>query len=99
MSVAWNCLECGAEPHKHGKGGKDACKARAGLCDGFTCECDDDDIEHGTSLANPCLNAVCSHCGWAGTFPVMPKKLLAWEKKALVAGWVPPETRKKELGL
>lgn len=70
----------------------------------FLCECWDvyddfvDSKEHGHAFADPCTNAVCHHCGWHGTFPTLPKKAAPWEKKALAAGWTPPEARAKELG-
>jgi hypothetical protein len=105
--MKWECPKCGAEPDKHGRG---KCitpgHLHAGFgssCSGFLCECDANDVfgdlEHGESLAKPCNEARCHHCGWEGTFPVAPKGMQAWEKKALAAGWSPPDTRKKELGL
>lgn len=100
----WACPKCGADANKHGKGGGEKCKDRFGTmreCSGFICECDDEMNmdDHGESFATPCTNAVCYHCGWEGTFPIPPKGLEPWEKKALAAGWAPPEKRKKELGL
>ncbi len=98
--MKFECPKCGAVPHKCGKG-----TCRAGVrCDGCICECYDDDErsardDHGVSHANRCTTAVCTHCRWSGTIPVVPKKLQAWEKKALEAGWVPPVARKKELGI
>ena len=93
-AITWACPTCGAEAHKHGRGGSDACVAREGRCDGFVCECDDfEGGDHGVCFANPCTNAVCCHCGWQGQFPPKPKGLQAWEKKALDAGWTPPHSR------
>jgi hypothetical protein len=105
--LEFRCPKCGAPPHKHGKGGAEKCQERtvASDCEGLICECDSEDEpcsgedDHGTSFANPCRNANCYHCGWGGTIPAKPKGLEAWEKKALAAGWTPPEARKKELGL
>lgn len=92
------CPKCGATPNEHGKGD---CRNRRFECTGFLCECDFDEEsdapDHGVSLSNPCSNAQCDHCGWSGTVPVNRSKLLAWEKKALDAGWTMPEARAKEL--
>jgi hypothetical protein len=104
VKVKWACPKCGADAGKHGAGGQDKCRDSAspvGFCAGFLCECDTEESEedaHG-SFENPCFCAACYHCGWAGTFPTKPKGLQAWEKKALEAGWSPPASRKKELGL
>jgi len=107
MIITWACPKCGATPDEHGKGGRDSCEYLDNVlssgqknCGGFICECDEDgsDDEHGTSFEHPCTNAVCYHCGWNGKFPKKPKGLHAWEKKALDAGWIPPEQRRKELG-
>lgn len=97
----WACPECGAEAMKHGAGGKEKCKERReGNCSGFLCDCTGDVADmHGNTLEDPCPEARCYHCGWGGEFPRKPKGLLAWEKKALEAGWVPPDARAKELGL
>lgn len=88
------CPKCGAEPHKHGKGGVYECEHRNNSgCEGVICECDapeSEDSDHGQSHANPCHNANCYHCGWHGRLPPLPKKAQAWEKKALAAGWTPP---------
>jgi hypothetical protein len=64
------------------------------------CECWDERDEsdtHGETFADPCTNANCYCCGWRGTVPPKPKGLQAWERKALDAGWTPPEKRAKEL--
>ena len=96
------CPECGAPPHKHGKGGKNKCQSE-GACDGFICDCDPRDCpeseekDHGTSFTNRCTTAVCHHCGWGGTVPRKPKNLAPWEKTAIAAGWTPPEKRLKEI--
>ncbi len=98
----WKCPNCGAAPQEHGKGGAEACAERFHSdCIGFLCECDDPEsfLEgHGESVARACKNAVCYHCGWGtngkkkeGTFPLPERKLEAWEKKAIAAGWIPPE--------
>lgn len=104
--IEFKCPKCGAPPHQHGSGGDDKCIARAsGGCEGLICDCDPEylpasnDPDHGTSFANPCTEANCYHCGWGGTVPRKPKGLQAWEKKALDAGWSPPEARRSELGL
>lgn len=100
MTTSFECPNCGAEPHQHGRG---QCRNRYDKCDGIICECYEDERseldDHGHSLANPCTTAACTHCLWCGTIPKKPKGLQAWEKKALEAGWTMPETRKKELGL
>jgi len=99
----FKCPRCGAEPHRHGAGGRDRCKYEGEECEGLICECDPDENpdseqkEHGTTLSNPCRNANCYHCHWGGTVPVKPKGLQSWEKKALEAGWTPPPARAKEL--
>ncbi len=97
----WKCPRCGSTPNEHGKGGADACVDSRGRknCMGFLCECDEISLEdHGESVARACKNAVCYHCGWGtngkkkeGTFPLPERKLEAWEKKAIAAGWIPPE--------
>jgi hypothetical protein len=72
------------------------------FCDGFICDCENnnyDDVLHGESYANPCPKAYCYHCLWTGRFPILPKALETWEKKALAAGWSMPDKRKKELKL
>jgi hypothetical protein len=108
--IPWACPKCGAEANKHGRGGREACKDRlisSHGCEGFMCECWEDDSaenqgdgpDHGQSFGDPCKNAHCFHCGWHGVFPVKPRGLSAWEKKALDAGWTMPTARAKELGL
>lgn len=106
VKITWACPKCEAQAGGHGQG---RCGSDSDPCDGFICQCDYDDIprptsmteasDHGNNFTNICHNATCDHCGWEGSFPVKPKGLQAWEKKALEAGWVPPEKRKKELGL
>jgi hypothetical protein len=87
----------------HGEGGQEECRAGQVSCEGLICECwEHFDVnspeykrteapDHGQVFDNVCTVAVCRHCGWAGGLPKPPKKLLAWEKKALEAGWMPPE--------
>lgn len=106
LTIEWKCPKCSAPADKHGKGGAEKCKERRherSQCQGFLCMCDydsdSDSATHGTSFTEPCPDATCFHCGWSGTFPVKPKNLQTWEKKALDAGWAPPAERKKELGL
>jgi hypothetical protein len=102
VRIPWACPKCGAEANKHGKGGDDKCVDRHGstACMGFLCECDDEGTpEHGESFNNVCPEAVCYHCRWSGEFPVRPKGLEAWEKKALDAGWAMPRSRMEELKL
>lgn len=97
--VKWACPKCGAEAHKHGKGGADRCEdSMAGKhgCEGFICECWEDypcaeNAGHGETHDNPCRNAVCYHCRWHGRFPALSKKAKPWEKQALKAGWTPPK--------
>lgn len=102
MTTLFRCPKCGAEPQKHGKG---RCLNGDRECDGLICECmadefpDSEHPDHGESFTNPCATANCYHCGWGGTVPAKPKGLQAWERKALEAGWTPPDARKKELGL
>jgi hypothetical protein len=104
MKVEWKCPKCGALPDKCGNG---PCKSKGAIsssCEGFLCNCDDFGADscaddHGESFENVCHNAACSHCGWWGKFPQRPKGILPWEKKALDAGWTPPQTRANELGL
>ena len=102
VEIPWACPKCQAPANKHGKGGADCCRGHHGSsgCSGFICECDDEgDGGHGASFDNVCSEAHCYHCGWSGTFPVKPKGLEAWEKKALEAGWQPPTERARQLGL
>lgn len=110
MKIEWKCPKCGADAGEHGRG---ECMQNGGPsgndsgCMGFICECLDsgdpplhaEDGDHGHSLEKSCLYAYCYHCDWAGVFPVKPKGLQAWERKALDAGWTMPEARRKELGL
>ncbi len=106
MKEKWKCPQCGAPANKHGKGGSKTCETNPGEagCNGMICECPSggannlsEKRDHGISFSNPCPNAECFHCRWSGTFPVIPKGLEAWEKKALAAGWTMPEKRAKEL--
>lgn len=99
LKFEWKCPKCDAPPNKHGKGGREECAVRTSDgCMGFICECEEDTgKEHGTTLSDPCQAANCYHCGWGGTFPVKPKGLQTWEKKALEAGWTPPAKRAAEL--
>ncbi len=100
ISIKWACPKCGAEANEHGKGGLEKCQSNSHSCMGFICECEEEtDEAHGTTFDDPCREANCYHCGWGGTFPIKPKGLQAWEKKALDAGWTPPAKRAKELGL
>lgn len=100
----WKCIQCGATPQKHGRGGEDACIS-VGECEGLLCECfeygDDaigsDEKDHGTSYSNPCKHAACHHCGWGGVMPPPLVGLQAWERKALDAGWTMPAARKAEV--
>jgi len=98
MKFDWACPKCDADANEHGKG---MClNFNSDDCSGFICDCSDDTgQDHGTSFAKPCPEANCYHCGWGGTFPVKPKGLQAWEKKALEAGWSMPLTRKLKLKL
>lgn len=99
-TIEWKCPRCGATPEGHAHLDEDsryACKGRGfggNDCMGFICECEgpaSDNEAHGTTHGQPCENATCYHCGWVGTFPQRPKKIQAWEKKALDAGWQPPK--------
>ena len=95
--LKWQCPNCGAN-ETGCKNTKEPCKGMG--CDGLICECDaaeNAEPSHGISFENPCKVANCYHCEWGGTLPVKPKGLLAWEKKALEAGWQMPHSRKDEL--
>lgn len=95
--IPFVCPQCGAVPNGHGKG---HCQSLGGGCLGFICECEvENGDDHGQTFADPCTEARCFHCKWAGTFPIPPKGLTSWEKKALDAGWAPPAARAAELGL
>jgi hypothetical protein len=96
--IEFKCPKCGASPNGCPKKPKISCMSH-GSCLGFICECTKEGPEHGASFTDVCREANCYHCGWGGTFPVKPKGLQAWEKKALDAGWSPPDARSKELGL
>lgn len=91
--IEWKCPKCGAKAHEHGPNRKERCEYNPGgkECEGFLCECSDEGGEqHGLTHADPCPEANCYCCGWGGTFP-LPAKAKGWEKKALEAGWTPPE--------
>ena len=100
-SIEWACPKCEAPANKHGKNECRDRHTRGGDCPGFLCECEDgatsEQADHGTTFANTCSNAVCYHCGWFGHFPVKPRGLAPWEKKALDAGWSPPPDRLREI--
>lgn len=82
----WVCPDCGAQFNCK----KDDCDDRR--CQGLICGCEHDTSNiHGTTQSDPCKNAVCYHCNWEGRVPPTPKKLKPWEKKAIEAGWTPPE--------
>ena len=95
----WQCPKCGAEPHKHGRGGQAACLAEASECEGFICECEmTEDYssselpDHGHVRSNPCENANCFHCGYGGAFPPPPPKSWPkWAQTALKEHWSPPK--------
>lgn len=98
--IEWACPKCAAPANNHGKGECRDRFARGSDCPGFICECDDEKSEqadHGTTFTNVCSNAVCYHCDWSGDFPVKPRGLASWEKKALDAGWSPPAERRREI--
>ena len=83
-------------------------RGSSSYCEGFLCGCNDVLLDgdfateertsitaddYGNTLDNPCRNATCHHCGWAGTFPVgavNPDKLRGWAKTAWANGWRPP---------
>lgn len=100
--MPWECPRCMAADG-HGEGGRDECRAGAESCEGLICECWENHEpgsavykhteapDHGQVFDNICERAVCKHCGWSGRLPKAPAKLAAWEKKALEAGWTPPE--------
>lgn len=94
----WECPECGATPDEHGEG---QCMGGYNIpCGGFICECENEenyeDETHGFSQENPCLNAICYHCGWGGRFPPkdtrskMKKKVISELKKKMCSS--PEET-------
>lgn len=90
-NIEWKCPKCGATANSCGKEIDDPL-CGGSSCTGFICECDTDtDDEHGNHWTNPCPNANCYHCGWGGSFPKKPGKMPPWAKKALEAGWKPPE--------
>ncbi len=99
VKIEFACPKCGTTPR--GCTGKAtlSCDSRLATCGGFICECAEEGADHGHTFADVCRDARCYHCGWRGTFPVKPKGLQAWEKKALEAGWSPTEARAKELGI
>ena len=67
--MTWKCPDCSAPANKHGKGECALGVAKTGMCSGMICDCDQDtDKIHGTAK-EPCPNARCYHCGWAGEFP------------------------------
>jgi hypothetical protein len=101
LKIEFKCPKCGTTPEGCSGKTRQQCKdsMRGSSCGGFVCECEVDTEEHGESFVDVCRDAHCYHCGWRGSFPVKPKGLQAWEKKALEAGWSPPEARAKELGL
>jgi hypothetical protein len=94
----WACPNCGAGANERGRAdarpmnGMDReAREHTGSCDGLLCDCADEGTRgHGESFENPCLEANCYYCGWGGSMPVRPKKLPAWAKKALDAGFNPP---------
>lgn len=93
-TIEWACPRCKAtHEHCNNVNVKRFGEHKTGYsCSGFICECECEDPspDHGTA-ANPCPTAVCHHCEWRGVFPPRPRKLLAWEKKAIDAGWTPPD--------
>ena len=94
--IKWACPECGMDHTGKHKISLKKPECKDGLrpvkgCGGFVCECEDSTPkDHGDSLEKPCPYAVCYHCGYAGQFPPLPRKLTGWEKKAAEAGWTPP---------
>lgn len=97
LRFKWACPQCGALPNQHGKGECESRGLGGDTCGGFICECMRDTPDHGETLTDQCTEAYCYHCHWGGVFPQKPKGLQAWEKKAIDAGWTPPEKRRKEL--
>lgn len=97
--MEFKCPKCEALPNECGSK-KVPCLGHNG-CMGFICDCAEEDTaeDHGTTFSNPCPEANCYHCGWGGRFPLLPRGMQAWEKKAAAAGWTMPDARKKELGL
>ena len=89
MIIKWRCPKCGIGPKECKGKARENCKASHG-CSGFICECPVDAEAHGTTHADPCTDAACYHCGWAGTFPIPPRGIKKWEREALAAGWTPP---------
>lgn len=94
QAIPWKCPQCKVD-HEGcdflSEEVKAKCAAHHG-CMGFICECVDDgeNPDHGQHLGDPCPDARCYHCGWAGTFPQIPKKMPTWAKKAMEQGWRPP---------
>jgi len=59
---------------------------------GLICECEGEiGKKHGEDPNDPCHDARCHHCGWAGTMPATTPKLKGWAKTAWDAGWRPPK--------
>lgn len=96
MRIPYACLRCKSKPNKHGtvpRYAKTEHGNRKDYCEGVLCQCPGDDVleTHGETFENPCLEAHCGCCGWGGRLPPLPKKMLPWERKALDAGWAPPD--------
>lgn len=93
-TTPWACPRCTATNRHHGIG---ECKGHKADCSGLCCLCDEaresDDEPHGQHRLNPCYEAQCYHCGWAGQLPVPGQTVVDlpdWAKEALAAGWTPP---------
>ncbi len=101
VKIEFACPKCGTTPNGCSGKAKQTCDSRSHghACGGFICECGEEGADHGYTFADVCRDTHCYHCGYRGSFPVKPKGLQAWEKKALEAGWSPTEARAKELGI
>lgn len=96
MAIPFVCPRCKSQPNGHGtvaRYAKTEHRPNMDYCEGVLCRCEHDTVEtHGETFEDPCLQAYCGCCGWGGRLPVLPKKMLPWERKALEAGWAPPAT-------
>lgn len=104
--VVWACPECGATALKHGVGGARECldPTQEGKCGGFLCDCitpESDLDNHGTE-ENPCYNADCSHCGYAGSLPKLlpdePEQEDAMSPREPTVEWWVETIENKRLG-
>ena len=68
----WKCPKCGATLDKCGRGTCNRAGYSTSKCMGLICECDETEEHgdhHGETQDDPCKDAYCDHCGWAGRMP------------------------------